>query len=64
ILHPRMGGTGHGGPIGRSPAGADPNSPLWCPATAVTSPVNSLHSLAWMRRDPSTSRIRGQRIVC
>ncbi|KAK7080327.1 hypothetical protein SK128_025653 [Halocaridina rubra] len=37
ILHPRMGG----GPIGRSPAGTGPNPPLWCPATAVASPVNS-----------------------
>ncbi|KAK7084480.1 hypothetical protein SK128_013496 [Halocaridina rubra] len=31
-----MGGTGHEGPIGRSPAGTGPNHPLWCPATAAT----------------------------
>ncbi|KAK7086936.1 hypothetical protein SK128_003716 [Halocaridina rubra] len=37
-LHPRMGGTGRGGPIGRSPAGTGPNSPLRCPAKAVISP--------------------------
>ncbi|KAK7084666.1 hypothetical protein SK128_016851, partial [Halocaridina rubra] len=63
ILHPRMGGTGQEGPIGRSPAGTGPNPPLWCPAAAVTSPVNSLNSLAWTRRDPSTSQMQGQRIT-
>ncbi|KAK7068969.1 hypothetical protein SK128_004986 [Halocaridina rubra] len=60
-LHPRMGGTGHGGPIGWSSAGTGPSHSLWCPATAVTSPVNILNSLAWTRRDPSTSRMRCQR---
>ncbi|KAK7068605.1 hypothetical protein SK128_005684 [Halocaridina rubra] len=28
ILHPRMGGTGHGGPIGQSQASTGPNPPL------------------------------------
>ncbi|KAK7085948.1 hypothetical protein SK128_028359, partial [Halocaridina rubra] len=45
-------------PVGRASAGAGPNPPLWCPAAAVTSPVNSLNSLAWTSRDPSTSRMR------
>ncbi|KAK7072467.1 hypothetical protein SK128_012313, partial [Halocaridina rubra] len=63
ILHPRIGGTGIGGPIWRSPAGTDPNPSLWFQATAVASPVSSLNYLAWTRRDTSTSQMRGQRIT-